>query len=365
MKTACALLATYNEADVVYESVSKLIADGVEVFVIDNCSTDRTLEILGPLVGKGIVDIRTVKFYEGDREVYDWGSLLKMKEELSRELGFDWFLHVDADEIRYAPWPGLSLREGLDRVDRSGYNLVNFKLFNFRLTEDLLGSDDYERDMPWYSPGEYFNQYQVKAWKAHRDINITANGGHIARRPDGKLFPLRFIHKHYPVRSLEHGRRKILHERKKRFSNEEKARGWHVQYDQMVEVQPHDVFWTTDKLTLFDMQRECLSLLEEGCYVACNLLSTVNIDTQDTNMERALVQRFSPAPFTPEHARKLMAVSRQLMDMASKGVIPPMKSTADEIAFMRSALQLLASRHWLTGDASIIQRVSTVTFIPT
>ena len=360
MIKACAILATYNEADIIEESVRKLIAGGIDVFVIDNGSTDRTAEILAPLVGRGLVDIRTVKFHEDGREIYDWTSILRMKESLSKELGFDWYLHVDADEIRYSPWPHLSLKEGLDRVDRSGYNLVNFKLFNFRLTHDIPASGDYERDMPDYSAGEYFNQYQVKAWKAHRDIDIVGYGGHIARRPDARIYPVRFIHKHYPVRSLEHGRRKILQERKQRFSTAEKQRGWHVQYDQMGEVSPQDVFWSPDKLARFEMQPECLSLLDEGADVACNLLFTVNTDDLDAFLERALVQRFSPVPFSPEHARQLLGVSRQLLSMAGKGPVPPVVSAVDDITFMRSALQLLASRQWLTGDASIFQRIAAI-----
>lgn len=75
----------------------------------------------------------------------------------------DWFLHVDADEVRYAPWPGLSLREGIGRVDAAGYNLINFKLFNFRLTEGTVIGSDFESSMPMYSGAERFNQRQVKA----------------------------------------------------------------------------------------------------------------------------------------------------------------------------------------------------------
>lgn len=360
MQRACAILATFNEADIVVESVRKLIAGGLEVFVIDNGSTDRTLELLNPLVGKGVVDIRTVRFHEDGREIYDWTSILRMKEDLSKTLGFDWYLHVDADEIRYAPWPGLSLREGLDRVDHSGYNLVNFKLFNFRLTHDIAASDDFERDMPAYSAGEYFNQYQVKAWKAHRDIDIVANGGHIARRPDGKIYPVRFIHKHYPVRSLEHGRRKILQERKQRFSVAEKQRGWHVQYDQMADVSAQDVFWPAVKLARFDMQAECLALLDEGADVACNLLSTLRMDALDAHIARALEARFTPDPLTPEHAAQLLNVSRQLISMVAKQALPPIESAVQDVDYMRCALRLLACCQWLTGDAAIFQRLASI-----
>jgi hypothetical protein len=45
------------------------------------------------------------------------------------------------------------------------------------------------------------------------------------------VFPLRFILRHYPVRSQAHGTRKVFEERKPRFLDEERHRGWHVQYD--------------------------------------------------------------------------------------------------------------------------------------
>jgi hypothetical protein len=360
MIKVCAILAAYNEADIIEEAVRKLIAGGVEVFVIDNGSTDRTVEILSPLVGKGVVDIRTVKFREEGREIYDWTSILRLKEDLSRKLGFDWYLHVDADEIRYAPWPQLTLREGLDRVDHSGYNLVNFKLFNFRLTHDMVESSDYERDMPNYSVGEYFNQYQVKAWKAHRDIDITAHGGHIARRPDARIYPVRFIHKHYPVRSLQHGRRKILQERKERFNRAEKQLGWHVQYDHMADVTVDDVFWSSSQLTRFDMQQECIELLDEGANVACNLLSAVNLDALDGYLEKALLERFSPEPFKRKHVRQLVLVSRQLLALVSKGSPPPVECAANDISVIRTALSLMASRQWLNGDPSALQRISSI-----
>jgi hypothetical protein len=358
MIKACAILATYNEADIIEESVHKLIAGGVDVFVIDNGSTDRTAELLAPLVGRGVVDIRTVKFHEDGREIYDWTSILRMKEALSRELAYDWYLHVDADEIRYAPWPHVSLQEGLDRVDSSGYNLVNFKLFNFRLTHDLPASGDYERDMPDYSAGEYFNQYQVKAWKAHPEIDIASFGGHIARRPDARIYPIRFIHKHYPVRSLEHGRRKILQERKQRFSQAEKQRGWHVQYDQMAEVSASDVFWAPDKLARFELHNECIGLLGEGAEVACQLLSAVPLPELDGLTERALLARYLATLGSEEHARQLLGIAHRLLDMAGKGPVPPIESASQDVMFLRAALQLLAARQWLSGDASILQRVA-------
>ena len=150
----------------------------------------------------------------------------------------------------------------------------------------------------------------------------------------------------------------------RKFSTAEKQRGWHMQYDHMADVQPQDVFWTRDKLARFEMQQECLSLLDEGADIACNLLSTINIDELESCIERSLVERFSPSHFTPEHARQLLDVSRQLISLARKGPVPPIESSPDDIAYMRCALHLLASQHSLTGDASIFQRIASIALHP-
>jgi hypothetical protein len=44
--------------------------------------------------------------------------------------------------------------------------------------------------------------------------------------------------RHYPVRTIEQGERKIFRERKGRFDPDELARGWHVQYDRFSEGRP-------------------------------------------------------------------------------------------------------------------------------
>ena len=46
-----------------------------------------------------------------------------------------------------------------------------------------------------------------------------------------KVFPYKFLLKHYPVRSQRHGDKKILRDRQPRWSPAERAEGWHSQYD--------------------------------------------------------------------------------------------------------------------------------------
>jgi DNA repair exonuclease SbcCD ATPase subunit len=48
------------------------------------------------------------------------------------------------------------------------------------------------------------------------------------------VFPLRFLLRHYPIRSQAHGERKVFRERKTRFAAE-RAQQWHIQYDRLRE----------------------------------------------------------------------------------------------------------------------------------
>ncbi|MDN3921774.1 glycosyltransferase family 2 protein [Roseateles violae] len=362
MKTACAIMAVYNEADVVREAVTKLIEQGVDVYLIDNASTDGTADVVSDLVGRGVVDIETARFHENGREVYDWTALLRMKEQLSRRLGHDWYLHVDADEIRYAPWPELSLREGLDRVDGAGYNLVNFKLFNFRLTADTRVCGDFESSMTLYSSIERFNQRQVKAWKAHPDVDIASLGGHHIRVPGGRVFPTRFIHKHYPVRSLEHGRRKILAERKARFSDAERARGWHVQYDHLADVDSKDVFWDPAALVAFDFACESHALFVESNSVLTESFGEGGEPVNDANFVNRWTLRLTQAGVDPQHATQLIAAAGRIAQLLSQQDLPPIAATPDDAIALRRIIASFARMRYLDGDPSLYGRLPQLRF---
>jgi Glycosyl transferase family 2 len=367
MKRACALMAVYNEADVVREAVSKLIQHGVDVHLIDNASTDGTAARVADLVGRGVIDIETVRFEEDGREVYDWTALLKLKEARSRTLGYDWYLHVDADEIRLPPWPGLSLREGLDRVAADGYQLVNFKLFNFRLTADLPpGAEaDFESAMPLYSATERFNQRQVKAWRADPGVDLASLGGHHVRVPGGRVFPTRFIHKHYPVRSFEHGRRKIMAERKARFSKAEKARGWHVQYDHLADIGPRDVYWAESDLSRFVLEAECQALLAESSAVLAGAYAEQPPEQAmpvEAGFERRWVQRLQAGGVAPTHAVQLLAVASRLAQLIAGQDLPPVAANPDDRHWLQSILASLARVRFLAGDPTLWSRLPALRF---
>ena len=232
-----ALVSAYNEADVISHVVGDLIANGVEVYLLDNNSTDRTIAEAEKWLGKGLLKIERFPQDAGYAAQcgteYVWREVLRRKEELALELGADWYLHADADEFRESPWPGMTLAEAIREVDLLGYNAINFAVYNFRPTDNaFVPGSDVRRHLTAYEPGDWFDSVQIKAWKnPGQRVDIVRSGGHSIAFPGRKVCPLPFILRHYPIRSEDHGRRKVFQERLPRFNKEERAAGWHVQYN--------------------------------------------------------------------------------------------------------------------------------------
>jgi hypothetical protein len=226
-----ALISAYNEADIIGQVLDHLEANGTWAYVIDNGSTDGTLDIVRARLARNVIGLESM-LAEADGKVR-WGAILDRKMTLSRELGADWYIHHDADEIREGPWPGVSMRDALQTVDRLGYNAVDFRVLNFPPVDDSFrpGEEDpYLHFTRWTDPGD-FDHLQRKCWKGGVSEASLELGGHDIQFEGRKLFPLRFVLCHYPIRGQTHGMRKVLGERANRFADAELADGWHVQYN--------------------------------------------------------------------------------------------------------------------------------------
>jgi hypothetical protein len=233
--TVVALIAAYNEADILPAVIQALIAEGVNVYLLDHGSTDGTRQAAEPFLGKGLLAIEP---FPGDRfpdarNAFAWTSILERKRELSMELDADWFIHHDADEFRESIWEGLPLSDAVRRVDRLGYNAIDFEVFNFWPTNDeFVPGGDPRPVLRHHAPGGPWDKIQVKCWKKMGTLpDLASSGGHDVMFPGRRVFPLRFLLRHYPVRSQAHGERKVLIDRRPRFVEQERERGWHLQYD--------------------------------------------------------------------------------------------------------------------------------------
>jgi hypothetical protein len=121
-------------------------------------------------------------------------------------------------------------------VDALGFNAIDFASFDFWPTDERFrpGADVREA-LPYYSDHAAYDHLQIRCWKKTDRIDLAASGGHDAHFPDRSVFPIRFILRHYPIRCQAQGERQVFHERQNRFLDTERARGWHVQYDDVRE----------------------------------------------------------------------------------------------------------------------------------
>jgi hypothetical protein len=228
-----AIMTAFNEEDIIVPSIKHLTNQGIHVHLIDNWSTDSTYERAVELLGEDLVGIE--KFpADGPSKFYDWRGLLERVEMLSHTLDADWFIHHDVDEIRESPWVGMGLKEGIYRVDQRGFNCIDHTCVVFHPTDGLYSpGDSFESFFKFFEFGTKPGHFsQIKGWKnLGHPISLARSGGHEAEFDGRKVFPYKFLLRHYPIRSQEHGERKILDDRKPRWHPEERAMGWHIQYD--------------------------------------------------------------------------------------------------------------------------------------
>lgn len=228
-----ALVGAYNEEGVIVPFLEHTLSQGVDVLLLDNWSTDRTAERAARFLGRGLT--RIVRFPDGGPSpTHDWHAMLQRKAELAAAIDADWFVHLDPDEIRESPWPGVRLREALHRVDREGFNAVDHTCLVFHPTGG--GYRDDRPLQPQFTHCEFGTRpahfRQVKAWKRQpAPVDCASSGGHQARFPGRRVYPFKFLLRHYPILSQEHGERKVFRDRLPRFSPALRQIGWHKQYD--------------------------------------------------------------------------------------------------------------------------------------
>lgn len=257
-----AVMPAYNEADVVVRCVQGLLDEGVDVHVLDNWSTDGTCELLAGLTGRGALTVE--RFPERDAPVrYEWEVILRRVEAVAAASGADWCVLHDVDERRRGPWGGRDLRTSLHEVGRRGYNAVDHTVWEYHPVDNTFvdGADVEQVLRYWAPPRVGANRTQIKAWSLPGGhVDLASAGGHEAAFPGRRVFPYHFLLKHYPIRSQAHGERKVLVDRKPRFSLDERRRLWHRHYDHV--RTGHDFLWSPDALQL-DSDETAAELLVE------------------------------------------------------------------------------------------------------
>ena len=201
-------LLVRDEADVVDAQIAYHLDAGVdEVVATDNRSEDATTEILERYAGEGVLHL--IREPGDDLRQSEW--VTRMARLAATDLGADWVLNADADEFWHAR--GTTLKELLGAVP-ARYGAVRGAWRNFvprpegepffaeRMTARLC--------TPSFHPHPLSTHFK-SAHRARPDIRI-GRGNHEALADDlvalRGWYPIE-IH-HFPVRSLEHCRRKYV-----------------------------------------------------------------------------------------------------------------------------------------------------------
>ena len=248
MQAPLAIIATYNDLDIFPQILLGLLKDGVHVHVIDNWSSDGTYETIGQIASDWNGAVSIERFPDsGPVQYFELRRILRRKEEIAARWPGRWITNQDSDEVRCSPWPAVSFHEGLRRVSAEGFSAIAFACVHFWPVDDSFraGMDPethfrfFKRDSPPI--------LHVKAWcQPATRVDLVESGGHDTSFPGRSVYPEKFILKHYPIRNLEQGRRKVFVERLGRFHPDERAAGWHSHYDRF---KPDRILvWSADDL---------------------------------------------------------------------------------------------------------------------
>jgi len=292
------IMCVYNEEDVIRQVLEHHIRQGIDVYVMDNNSTDRTAEYCKNYLGNGVLHIETFPqdcgYPEQNEKKFVLRDILRRKEELANSLDGDWYIHGDADELRESPWPDCNLREAIWRVHKMGYNVINHKNYHFLPTEDshFTPGADLLQSIPFYFNRQWFVSPQMKIFKKPSGpLNITTHGGHILAFPGRKVFPLRFLLLHFPLRSESHGRQKVDQERTTRYSEDGLKSGWHTHYKHLEQGQGHIVHsQNSSYMVRFDLQQERLHNLSDFSHA--EIMFQTSQEKQDSKWDFGFVLQF-------------------------------------------------------------------------
>lgn len=232
-----AVVPTYNEEDIIGQTLQYLISQGIEVHLLDNWSTDATVERAAAFEGRGLQRIERFP-QDGPARTYDLEQILRRVEEISAHSTWaHWVMLHDADERRSSPWRGMTLRDALWHVERSGFSCIDHVTLNFWPTDDsfLPERSELEAHFRYFEfsnhPGHF---HQRRVWRrCGEKVTLAASAGHDVAFAGRRVYPYKFLLKHYPIRSRAHGERKVLLERVRRWNLHERALGWHRQYDEL------------------------------------------------------------------------------------------------------------------------------------
>src|SRR5438094_945691 len=123
-----AALVVRNERPFLGNCLRHLIENGIDYVIVDNESTDETMELLQQsYFAKHLIGHRTHP-YQGSM---DWKDLMLTRQAAADAIDADWILYVSADEVMHSYNAGETLSAAIERTDAAGFDVIDFNEFVF------------------------------------------------------------------------------------------------------------------------------------------------------------------------------------------------------------------------------------------
>lgn len=216
-KKIVAIIAVRNEEHYIRQCVEDLLANEMEVAVLDNESTDDTFKIISSMSNK-LIFHGTIPF----NGYFRLTEQLKAKLSLAKQLKADWIVHVDTDEILRSSRDGETLRAGIIRAAGAGADVVNFDEFVFvpREEEDDFRGCDYQRLMQSYYFLDRSSPRRMLAFSSN--LSNVEGAGHVVEG-NKTLFDENFVLLHYLALNFQMLRDKCC---ARKIPADDLAKGW-------------------------------------------------------------------------------------------------------------------------------------------
>ena len=223
------MLPVFNSADILEDVIENILAQGVNLVVLDNGSTDDSFDICKKFAEKNLIQLRQYR-----NSTFDYGLLSRILYDMALELKPDWLIRNDQDELLESGLPNITLKQAIEEIDSQGYNLIQFDVMEFFMTNnDDKSSKFLKEKLRYYS---WQHDYAYRAWKHVPGTRVEDTLSHFPIFPEGYLYKIperKFILRHYRFRNREQAIRNNT-ERLERIKNTPELKiGLMTQYDRI------------------------------------------------------------------------------------------------------------------------------------
>ncbi|MFH1507761.1 MAG: radical SAM protein [Candidatus Omnitrophota bacterium] len=280
---ACGLLYCYNEELILRDNLTYYLNEGIDLVIFDNGSTDSSLFIINEFLqaqekfpGK-IIDVIKI-----ETRGFEWIKILRSScEYMHRHLfHYDWLLIIDSDSLYYSPVKNMPLLEFMAVAQKYGYNVIDGRLFEFYPTEkddaNIVSAAErlcYGKDKTEELLFVHLKYHRL--FHYHPKVEFYTNFGHIVNRQRRRVLnKVRFIYKHYPWVSFEHGVKKIFQDRKPRYVERATKPILHPQWMGMLPIEK-DFIKRSEDLSLYTESRMLISRRRFFWLMECGLCADI------------------------------------------------------------------------------------------